>query len=72
MNIHAHLTEIDGVKLPRIRRGYRKPEPEIGPGPYSKPVQLPDGRKFDSIAAASRETGRHVADLRKFVIGAKK
>lgn len=76
MQHYADLKEIDGIKLPRIRRGYKKPEPQ--PGVYSngKPVKgktivMPDGRVFPSLNAAHRATGIHQTKLRDHIKGEK-
>ena len=67
----AQLKEIDGIRLPRIRIGYRKPEPEV--------VDKPDGRKrvrvqfvetgtiYKSKAEAMRYFGLNADDLRKCI-----
>lgn len=53
------LTEIDGIKLPRIRIGYRKPEPtpsQVAPS-QAKVIELPCGKSFPSIKAAADYLG---------------
>ena len=65
------LREIDGIKLPRVRVGYKKPEPIVtnrGARPNftphnAKPVRLPNGMEFSSRSQAADYLGTNVTCL---------
>lgn len=68
------MRQIDGVKLPCIRVGVRKPEPvkrkvksKPGTTHNAKPVQLPNGDCYPSIAKAADALGTNPTDVSRAI-----